>query len=68
MSRARLNPCPFCGARWQGEYAIDADRVGGGKRAVVCSACSAQGPFINPATGEDNLTEAAARVAWNCRH
>jgi hypothetical protein len=69
VSARRLNPCPFCGHRpaLPCEYAHDGigERA---PRAVICDACSAQGPFILPGTdGEPTDTEARARVAWNCR-
>ena len=68
MSR-RLNPCPFCGTRPKPpcEYTEDPGDVVDPPRAVICEACSAQGPFIDPNTGEECTTEAAARVAWNSR-
>lgn len=64
MSLYRLNPCPFCGHRPEPDYARDSDSDG---LAVLCQVCSAQGPFLHPVTAEECLTEAEARVAWNCR-
>jgi hypothetical protein len=67
----RLNPCPFCGAKPPAtpEFVFDGPQWGGpAPRAIVCDACSAQGPFIVPGTdGELTDTNAKARVAWNSR-
>ena len=70
MSARRLNPCPFCGdrPRLPAEYAVDgAAFAGAARKAVMCERCSTQGPFVHPVTRDDNITEAQARVAWNCR-
>jgi hypothetical protein len=47
------------------EYELDGDSFGGMVIAVVCSNCSAHGPFgLN---GEENLNRTEARRAWNTR-
>jgi hypothetical protein len=47
---------------------MDGASLASAPHAVICDACSAQGPFLMPGTdGQENLTEAQARVAWNCR-
>jgi len=67
----RLRCCPFCGAQPPASPELVFDgpqRECRAPRAIVCDACSAQGPFIVPGTdGEPTDTNAKARVAWNCR-
>jgi hypothetical protein len=47
------------------EYELDGDSFGGMVHAVVCSNCSARGPFgLN---GEENRNRTEARRAWNTR-
>ena len=63
----KLAHCPFCGSKMSGrtEYELDGDIYGRMAHAVVCSNCSARGPFgLN---GEENRSRTEARRAWNTR-
>lgn len=65
-----LKPCPFCGNNMTGtpEYAIDGNSYGGFVTAVVCSGCSAQGPFSDADDGtSESKGRSAARKLWNER-
>lgn len=65
----KLLPCPFCGSPMSGrtEYEFYENAVMPWAVAVVCSTCSARGPFIGPSTGDENRTCTDARRAWNER-
>lgn len=66
----KLLPCPFCGSGMSGrtEYEIDGDSYGGFVHAVVCSKCSARGPFTHPDDGTSEArSKSAARKLWNQR-
>ena len=71
----RLKPCPFCGSKMSGrtEYEIDGETImpviyGGCVTAVVCSNCSARGPFSDIEDGIcEQASKRAAQKRWNER-
>jgi hypothetical protein len=50
------------------EYEIDGDSYGGFVHAVVCSSCSARGPFSDVDDGtSEQRAKSSARKLWNER-